>query len=61
MRGGDTDLLLRVLYFKCLADMLSDSGVRGDDCIDGCYLLVISGIRQKSTKNYNIRFVLDEN
>jgi len=41
-RGEKTDLLLWVLYLRCLADMLSDSEVRGDDCIDRFYSPVIS-------------------
>lgn len=41
-REGKTDLLLWVLYLKCLADMLSDSEVRGDDCIDRFYSPIIT-------------------
>lgn len=43
-----TDLLVRVLYLKCLADVLSDSEVRGDDCIDGFYSQVISEKEKES-------------
>ena len=41
-RDRKTDLPLRALYLKCLADMPSDSEVRGDDCIDRFYSQVIS-------------------
>lgn len=61
------------LYLKCLADMLSDSEVRGDDCIDRLYLLVISGkkksesrqgqktlLMQKHAINHHMQFLLNE-
>lgn len=53
--------------------MLSDSEVRGDDCINGFYLQVISEkekesrlqqqrrVMQKSTTNPHIQFVLNKN
>ena len=41
-REGKTDLVLRVSYLKCLADVLSDSEVRGDDCIDRFYSPIIT-------------------
>lgn len=60
------------LYLKCLADMLSDSEVRGDDCIDRLYLLVISEkesesrqeqkmlLMQKHAINHRMQFVLNK-
>lgn len=70
--GREREKLTCFLYLTCLADMLSDSEVRGDDCIDGFYSLVISEketesrlkqqklVMQKSTINHHIQFVLNE-
>jgi len=67
------ELSLRVLYLKYLADMLSDSEVRGDDCIDRFHSLIISEkesesrpeqkmlLLQKHTINHHMQFVLNEN
>lgn len=71
--GEKNELLLRVLFSKCLVDMLSDSEVRGDDCIDRFYLLVVSEkesesrleqlklVMQKHTINHHMRLVPNEN
>ena len=68
-----TDWLLGVLNSECLADGLSDSEVRGDDCIIEFYSQIISEkekesrleqqelVMQKSTINHHIQFVLNEN
>lgn len=55
--------------WKCLADVLSDSEVRGDDCIDRLYLLVRSEKESESKKvllmqehaiNHHMQFLLGE-
>ena len=72
-RKKKNELSLRVLYLKYLADMLSDSEVRGDDCIDRFHSLIISEkesesrpeqkmlLLQKHTINHHMQFVLNEN
>lgn len=55
---------------KCLADVLSDSEVRGDDGIDRFYLQVVTGgkkrnrlkqlVMQKSIINHHFEFELNE-
>lgn len=56
--------------WRRLADALSDSGVRGDDCVDGFYFQVVAGERkqvleelvmQRGTINQHSEFAANEN
>lgn len=71
-KGGEKETLICFSEsLKCLADVLSDSEVRGDDCIDGFYLQAVSEkekesrlqqqklVMQKSTINHRVTVCTD--